>query len=79
MKKGILNCDIVLKPRFSVIHAVNKHQVYDINTIITTGMRDAAYIRGGRFFAMSSVNKPVIFIVLITAALGIGVALVIKL
>lgn len=54
MKKGMLSCDIVLKPRFPgndtiVIHAVNKQKVYDINAIITTGIRDAAYIQGGRF------------------------------
>lgn len=54
MKKGMLSCDIVLKPRFPgndtiVIHAVNKQKGYDINALITTGIRDAAYIQGGRF------------------------------
>jgi Bacterial PH domain len=54
LKKGMLSCDIVLKPRFPgndtiVIHAVNKQKVYDINALITTGIRDAAYVQGGRF------------------------------
>lgn len=54
MKKGMLSCDIVLKPRFPgndtiVIHAVNKQTGYDINALITTGIRDAAYIQGGGF------------------------------
>lgn len=54
VKKGILSCDIELKPRFPgndtiVIQAVNKQKAYDINALITTGIREAAYVVGGRF------------------------------
>jgi hypothetical protein len=53
VNKGILSCDIELKPKFPgndiiVIQAVNKQKLYDINAFITTGIRDAAYVQGGR-------------------------------
>ena len=54
MKKGILSCDIELKPKSPgndtiVIQAVNKQKAYDINALITTGIREAACVVGGRF------------------------------
>lgn len=54
MKKGILSCDIELKSKFPgndtiVIQAVNKDKAYDINAFVTTRIREAAYITGGRF------------------------------
>ena len=54
MKKGILSCDIELKPKFPgndtvVIQAV-KQKAYDINSLITSGIREAiAYMGGSRF------------------------------
>jgi hypothetical protein len=54
VKKGMFSCDILLKPKFPgidaiVIHAIDKNKVFDVNAIITTGIRDAAYVQGGRF------------------------------
>jgi Bacterial PH domain len=54
VKKGILSADIELKPRFPrndmiVIQAVSKQKVYEINALITTGIKQAAYVVGGRF------------------------------
>jgi hypothetical protein len=54
VKKGILSADIELKTRFPgndviVIQAVNKQKVYEINALITTGIKQAAYVVGGRF------------------------------
>lgn len=54
VKKGILSADIELKPRFPgndtiVIQAVSKQKVYEINALITTGIKQAAYVIGGRF------------------------------
>ncbi len=46
VKKGMFSCDILLKPKFPgidpiVIHAIDKNNVFDVNAIITTGIRDA--------------------------------------
>ena len=54
VKKGMFSCDVLLKPKFPgidpiVIHAIDKNKVFDVDAIITTGIRDAAYIKGGRF------------------------------
>ncbi|NAL78152.1 PH domain-containing protein [Nitrososphaera sp. AFS] len=54
VKKGILSADIELKPRFPgndtiVVQAVNKQKVYEINALITTGIKQAACVVGGRF------------------------------
>src|SRR5690242_21112203 len=54
VKKGILSADIELKSRFPgndtiVIQAVSKQKVYEINALITTGIKQAAYVIGGRF------------------------------
>jgi PH (Pleckstrin Homology) domain-containing protein len=54
VKKGILSADIELKPRFPgndtiVIQAINKQKVYEINALIATGIKQAAYVVGGRF------------------------------
>jgi hypothetical protein len=54
VKKGIFSCDILLKPKFPgidpiVIHAIDKNMVFGVNAIITTGIRDAAYVQGARF------------------------------
>lgn len=54
VKKGILSADIELKTRFPgndiiVIQAVSKQKVYEINSLITTGIKQSAYVVGGRF------------------------------
>jgi PH (Pleckstrin Homology) domain-containing protein len=54
VKKGMLSADIELKSRFPgndtiVIQAVSKQKVYEINALITTGIKQAAYVIGGRF------------------------------
>jgi hypothetical protein len=52
--KGMLSADIELKPRFPgndtiVIQAVSKQKVYEINALITTGVKQATYVVVGRF------------------------------
>lgn len=54
VKKGMFSCDILLKPKFPgidpiVIHAIDKNKAFDVDAIITTGIRDAEYVEGGRF------------------------------
>ena len=54
VKKGVLSADIELKTRFPgndiiVIQAVSKQKVYEINSLITTGIKQAAHVVGGRF------------------------------
>ena len=54
VKKGIFSCDILLKPKLPgidpiVVHAIDKNNVFDVDAIITVGIRDTAYIQGGRF------------------------------
>jgi hypothetical protein len=53
VKKGILSCDILLKPKFPgidpiVIHAIDKNKAFDVDGIITAGIRDAANVQGGK-------------------------------
>jgi hypothetical protein len=54
VKKGILSCDILLKPKFPgidpiVIHAIDKNKAFDVDAIITAGISDAANVQGGRY------------------------------
>ena len=49
---GMFSCDILLKPKFPgidpiVIHTIDKNKTFDVDAIITTGIRDAEY-EGGR-------------------------------